>query len=108
MYDDKLSQSIPAPGHYPISKGAFGKKGVLMGEKLKSMSSLQTPGAGTYNPDTSPVRTQYPRFSMGAKLKNELCKLEVPGPGSYVNEAQRLRQSAPSYGFGTSKRPEMG
>ena len=108
MYDEKVSKSIPAPGHYTISKGAFGKKGILMGEKLKSLSNLNTPGAGTYEPDVSPTKKQLPRFSMGAKLKPELSKLNVPGPGSYVNEGQKLRQSAPSYGFGSSKRPEIG
>lgn len=40
VYDDKLAKSIPAPGHYSIYKGAFGKRGVLMGKKLKSLSSL--------------------------------------------------------------------
>lgn len=92
MYDDKLTKSIPAPGHYTISKGAFEKRGVLMGEKLKSLSSLNVPGAGTYNPDHSPAKTQNPKFSMGAKLKSEFSsKLNVPGPGSYVNDAQKMR-----------------
>lgn len=31
MYDDKVSKTIPAPGHYNIAKGAFEKKGVIMG-----------------------------------------------------------------------------
>lgn len=57
MYDDKLTKSIPGPGNYPITKGAFGKKGILMGQKLKSMSNLITPGAGTYQHDVSPLRT---------------------------------------------------
>ena len=56
MYNEKLTKSIPAPGHYSITKGAFSKKGILMGEKLKSVSSLITPGAGTYDPDHSPTK----------------------------------------------------
>lgn len=47
MYDDKVTKTIPAPGHYSIS-GALEKRGVLMGKKLKSLSNLITPGAGTY------------------------------------------------------------
>jgi len=109
MYDDKLSKSIPGPGNYTILKGALGKRGVLMGEKLKSLSNLNVPGAGSYQPDHSPTKQQNPRFSMGIKLKSELSsKLKVPGPGSYVNKSEKWRQSAPSFGFGTSKRPQLG
>lgn len=108
MYDDKVTKTIPAPGHYSISKGALEKRGVLMGKKLKSLSNLITPGAGTYLPDFSPAKTQNPRFSMGIKLKPELNKLNVPGPGSYTNRGEKLKQKAPSFGFGSSKRPEIG
>ena len=81
LFEDKVSKTIPAPGHYPLSNGALSKKGALMGKKLKSLSSLNVPGAGTYQPDYSPSKTQMPRFSMGMKLKPELNKLKVPGPG---------------------------
>lgn len=63
-----------------MSNGAFGKRGVLMGDKIKSLSSLNVPGAGTYAPDFSPTKTQSSRFSMGIKLK-DFNKLNVPGPG---------------------------
>ena len=76
----KKSSTIPAPGHYTMSNGAFGKRGVLMGDKIKSLSSLNVPGAGTYAPDFSPTKTQSSRFSMGIKLK-DFNKLNVPGPG---------------------------
>lgn len=102
MFDDKVHKTIPAPGHYPLSNGAFSKRGVLMGKKLKSMSNLIVPGAGTYQPDYSPSKTQNPRFSMGIKLKPELNKLKVPGPGQYTNRAETLKTAAPSYGFGSS------
>ena len=68
-----------------------------------------TPGAGSYNHDFSPIKTQPPKFSMRIKLDPKLSKLNVPGPGSYKNEAEKMRQQkAPSFGFGTSKRPEIG
>jgi len=35
----------------------LGKKGILMGEKLKSLSTLLTPSGGNYNPDFSPSKT---------------------------------------------------
>lgn len=79
-----------------------------MGKKLKSLSSLNVPGAGTYQPDYSPSKTQMPRFSMGMKLKPELNKLKVPGPGQYTNRGETLKTAAPSYGFGSSKRPDIG
>ena len=92
MYDDKITKSIPGPGNYTIKKGALGRRGVLMGEKLKSLSNLNTPGAGSYEPDHSPTKNQNPRFSMGIKLKNELSsKLNVPGPGTYVNKKEKMR-----------------
>ena len=109
MYDDKVSKTIPAPGHYNIAKGAFGKKGVLMGCKLKSMTSLNSPGAGTYEPDFSQAKVKPPQFSMGIKLKIDFSStLKVPGPGTYVNEGEKLKQAAPKFGFGSSKRPEIG
>ena len=76
-----------------------------MGEKLKSLSALEVPGAGAYNPDASPTKKKDPSFYMGIKLKPSLDKLNVPGPGTYKNNLERMRQSAPSFGFGTSKRP---
>lgn len=60
MFDDKLSKSIPGPGNYSVQKHAMGKRGVLMGEKLKSLSNLNVPGAGTYQPDHSPTKNKNP------------------------------------------------
>ena len=63
-----------------------------MGEKLKSLSSMNTPGSGTYNPKVDFSKTQTPKFSMGAKLNyNSSSKLITPGPDSYLNESQKLK-----------------
>ena len=90
-----------------MNNGAFGKRGVIMGQKLKNASQQNTPGSGAYSPDYTPVKNTLPRFSMGIKLHPELQKLKVPGPGAYANKAQNLKASAPSFGFGTSKRQDL-
>ena len=103
IYDDKLAKSVPGPGNYDIKKGAMGKRGVLMGEKLRALSGMNVPGAGSYEPNHSPSHKMNPKFSMGIKLRDQFSStLKTPGPGTYVNKAEKLRQSAPSFGFGSS------
>jgi len=107
MFDEKQGKAVPGPGNYRVNRGAFEKRGVLMGQKLKSLSNLNVPGAGTYAPDFSPTKSQTPKFSMGLRLKPGLSQMNNPGPGTYVNNTEKLRQSAPNFGFGSSKRPSI-
>ena len=55
MHDEKAAAFTPAPGEYPI-KGALNQSGVVIGEKLPEVKNLKTPGAGTYEADTSAIK----------------------------------------------------
>lgn len=107
---DKNDKLVPGPGNYEMKSKAFDSKTRgYMGIKISDQSKMVVPGAGTYEPDPSPVKNKASSYSMGAKLKSDLIRsAEVPGPGTYVNSAEKFKQSAPSFGFGSSKRPEMG
>lgn len=106
--EKKLNKS-PAPGTYNTNTTGLSKRGVLMGQKLKDLQKMKTPGSGTYNPNVNFSMTQYPKFSMGAKLKSESAStLITPGPDKYLNEREKLKTAAPKFGFGSSKRPEIG
>lgn len=110
MFDDKKMKANPGAGTYEIKSKAFEEKSKFhMGIKLHEQSKLVVPGAGTYEPDPSPIKNKASAYSMGAKLKSDLIKsAEVPGPGTYVNAGEKFKQSAPSFGFGSSKRPDIG
>ena len=63
-----------------------------MGEKLRSISNMNVPGAGTYEPKDDQTSPRKPQFSMGVRLRSEFAsKVKVPGPGSYTNRAEKLR-----------------
>ena len=105
MYNKKLTQSIPAPGHYTIRE-SLNKRSFCIGEKLDSIKNLDTPGAGTYDPDPL-SRNSNPRFSMGHKLVSQFEKIsQSPGPGSYEDSAKKVKRACPNYGFGSSQRSD--
>ena len=54
MHVDK--SAIPAPGQYAVNASSIGKSGVVIGERLPSVSNLKTPGAGAYESDCSPIK----------------------------------------------------
>ena len=98
-------KSTPAPGLYEINEGAFGEKGVIIGQRLPSAQDLRVPAPGTYEADQTAIKSANPRFSMGKKLEPYLQKMS-PGPGAYQQNSQNIKRKMPSYGFGSSSRPD--
>ena len=98
MFDDRKSKEVPAAGHYNMKSKAFEEKHRFhMGIKLKDQSTLNVPGSGTYNPNTTFTKKASANFSMGIKLKTDLSQSMqfVPGPGNYNNNAETFKNKAP-------------
>ena len=77
-----------------------------MGTKLNPLKgNMQTPGAGTYEPDPTKVMKGSPMITMKTKLTSDLDKGKSlgPGPGGYEVHLKNKRD-APKFGFGSSQR----
>ncbi|CAE7275250.1 Pus7 [Symbiodinium pilosum] len=111
-----LAATSPGPGAYGASESYGSKRprsaGPVFGRAARGLGAGgNTPGPGSYVPDVSATRPQFPRHTCtprrdGADWRR-LCSA-TPGPGTYVNAGSGsespISKSAPRWGFGTSNR----
>eukprot|EP00826_Nyctotherus_ovalis_P023371 TRINITY_DN1795_c0_g7_i1.p2 TRINITY_DN1795_c0_g7~~TRINITY_DN1795_c0_g7_i1.p2 ORF type:complete len:110 (+),score=12.39 TRINITY_DN1795_c0_g7_i1:381-710(+) len=76
---------------------------------LKHSNSLQAPGPGSYNPDTSKVKeTVSYRYTFSGRNPPLSGTLKgTPGPGSYQAETVATKSKSPSPIFGHAKRTDL-